>query len=63
MDALAGALWRGIYSKNTDLDEELVRKMAEHLDSELNDMLALDKVSAKFDLICFCSCRFLLTLR
>lgn len=43
LDALSGALWRGIYSRNTRLDEELVRLMAEHVDSELSDVYALDE--------------------
>lgn len=47
LDALSGALWRGIYSRNTKLDEDLVRLMAVHVDSELSDMHALDEVRAR----------------
>lgn len=52
LDALAGALWRGIYSRNENMDEQVVKLMAEHVDSELDDVLELDAVSmrAKYEM-------------
>lgn len=46
---LANALWRGVYMSNENIKMPLARMMAEYVDSELDDMYALDAVRETSD--------------